>query len=179
MEEKVFLDKLNNYKDDSDELYSILIGFAKNNLNLYKYENIYEGFLADNSWELRKAAIFGLLFKLGIKNVKYKNAAISFFIDTNEEFDLRVWALSSSSTAYEGTQDSQLLKEMYFLLNSKDENLLLIESAFFALLGVWGVSAVEVEKKIKRNLDGEFLLNDSIQMFKVEYSKIEKKVLIN
>jgi hypothetical protein len=147
-----FPENVNELRGNPNALGEYLIHAAKNNPDAIRHKEIYEQFLSSDSWYLKKAAVFALLFVFKLNDKKYVNKAVDFLIDSNEDEEVRRWSISGLSVIYSGTKENKLLKIFYGLMFSKNEEPSVRKACIHAMMHLLGLSTTEIydrENKIR------------------------------
>ncbi|QJB35657.1 hypothetical protein HF324_31895 [Chitinophaga oryzae] len=146
-EEKLVQEEINQIKDKTTELYSYLKNLYYSNRikNIAVIEKALASYLNDKRSDIKRIAIYGLLFGLKIRHEKYRSIALRFINDPNGDLDLRLFSLSGLSQAYMGTSDVELLKLFYSLYNH-DEDDSIRATCFAGMLRILGLSTVEITR---------------------------------
>ncbi|MEM9300444.1 MAG: hypothetical protein AAGA64_18965 [Bacteroidota bacterium] len=161
------------FKDDETSLYSCLVSFAKESNLDGSFDNFYEQFLFDQRPDIRKAAVFSLLFCSRSQKNIHINKTVEFLIDKNEDSDLRIMSASSLGQALFGSNDKKTMKMLYKVFI--DEKYSFIGSACLAaLLKIIGVSTRDM---FFRGFDSSTEMNDDIEAAFSSELKLIKKVV--
>lgn len=164
---------MDTFEKDETFLYKELTELAKSSKAKLSIET-FEKYLEHKSPDIRSASIYGLLFSLKIRDLRYKAKALFYLDDKKEDFDLRQWCVSGLSQAYEGSQDLELMSKFYQMLNDKNEDSELKPALLRGLLRIAGLNSRDIFLRvgIVKKVD-ELVLNK----FSEELSRI--KGLIN
>lgn len=164
--------------EGNDELGSFLINLAKWGKQEYevdpaRYEAEYAKHLTSADWYMRKVAVYCLLFSLKLKKTEYRNYAITRVLDRREDFEVRLWSGSGLSSAYESTQDVELLEVLTLASHARDEDDVLKSSFLKDALQIFGVSSRDQAFRLK-SLDARLIEIQST--FNEELKEIERLI---
>lgn len=173
MNREYFKDQMILLKDDPFGLGSFLIRFSKSTEELSMFEKDYASYLGHPHFYVRKGAVFGLLFKMQLKNEIYRNIALNFINDNNEDEELRSWSMTSIASAYFGSEDIEIATVLYKLFKDDSQDKYLRKSALLNLLQIYNINYVEIDKRIAHVPD---TLNAYADIFQKEIAYIEKKI---
>ncbi len=143
-------------KEDFVGLGSYLIDLVKNGDKPIQYEHEFSKHFKSPNWYLKKAAVFCLLFALQINKPEYRNNAIEFLRDPNEDEEVRRWSASGLSQTYQKTKDKELLSLFIQIIENPEEDTNIKESILSSALIVYGLTSREQffrNKKILPELD--------------------------
>lgn len=156
-----------NHEDLARYLYDIVVSYTMYNPEmkdvLISLIPEYEDFLFNsNYWLAQDVALYALLFKLKIKNDKYLNKAVEILTHTDIDIDVRKRAGSSLAVAYFGTKNRLLLNIFLDIKENETEPEMFRYMCLRDMLGVWGITALEVSNKaiVPMHEDGNHLDND-------------------
>lgn len=156
---------------DWDNLASYLIDVAKHDDNPLQYENEFKKYLSSNNWYLKKAAVFSLLFVLQIAKLEYRNKAIAFIKDFNEDKEVRTWSAMGLAQSYQKSQDKELLALFFATMENLQEQDSIKETMFQAALLVYGITTRE---QFLRNDEANPSLADMLKTFELEFVEMKK-----
>lgn len=128
---------------DLDELGGYLTKLAKSDQNALRYEGEFAKHLQSDNWYLRKTAVFALLFALQIDNKEYRDAAIAFIKNPDEDEEVRRWSASGLAQTYQKTRDKELLKLLIDLVDTPEEDSGLKTTLLSSALLIFGLSTRE------------------------------------
>ena len=165
-------DNLVNIEKEESQLYDYIIDVAKSE-DYTEREKILkvEKYIDHTSPDIKSAVFFALLFVLKIDDKKYRDLAIQYLIDKNEDEDLRVKCSSGLAQTYQNTKDKELLDIFYKIFNNENDELYVRSSVFNSLLLIVGLNSREIfmrRKGHKQNFD-----DDDLQEFSKELKKIQ------
>ncbi|HEY5825273.1 MAG TPA: HEAT repeat domain-containing protein [Cyclobacteriaceae bacterium] len=156
---------------DIDKLAEYLMDLAKYDENPMKYENEFRKHLDSSYWHLRKTAVFCLMFILQIDNSEYRNQAIKFVKDKNEDEEVRRWAASGLAQTYQKTKDKELLKVFIEIIDDDNDHTIK-ESLMNTALLVFGITSRE---RVLRSNKGVIpTLQDLFSSFQMELTEIRE-----
>jgi hypothetical protein len=146
--------ELEKIKDNESKLYSYLydLTYQEVTSNVRFLETIYSKFLNDKRSEIRRVAIYCLLFGLQIKKPEYKNKALLNMKDKSNDLDLRRTCISGLAQAYFATDDQEILNTFYSTYNNHDEDEDLRAESFVGMLKVHGLNSAEILNKNNNKL---------------------------
>lgn len=138
--------EIEEIKNDETKLYSYLYDLYYLNKieNLGELEKILSSFLQDSRSEIRKVAIYGLLFALRLNKEEYRQFAVTCVEDENEDEDLKMSCIMGLGTAYEDSSDKSLIKILYKVLQRSSEDTENRASALTSLLKIIGMTSIEI-----------------------------------
>ena len=128
---------------DFDKLYSYLVKVVKYDDNPIEYELEFNKYFDSTDWQMRKAAVFCLLYVLQIDNPTYRNKAIAFVKDISEDEEVRRWSAAALSQTYQNTKDKELLKLFLQLVENPEEDQDFKGSILRSALLVYGLTSRE------------------------------------
>lgn len=169
--------EIKKIQEDGTKLYSYLYDLAyKAEVDDLRFlENVFNSFLSDERSEIKRVSIYGLLFALKIRNIRYKRTALQYLEDDTNDFSLRLMCVSGLAEAYMGTEDLYLVKLFYFMFNKADEDDDIRTECFVGLMKLLGLSSVEMMRKNQNRVIISF--NDiNMTDFLQEINKIEQLV---
>jgi hypothetical protein len=124
-----------------DELRGYLIELSKYGEKPQQYENVFGSYLYSPEADLREAAVFALLYGLGLQNEEYCACALKQLALVDEDdLETRRWAAFSLAHAYRGKRDSALLRTFFAILDNELEEESLKQSIVRDILALWGLS---------------------------------------
>ena len=134
-----------NIEKDENQLYEYIIDLAKYGTDKVdsKVAKI-EKYINHESSEIKSAVFYALLFILKIDNEKYKNLALKYLLDKEEDEDLRVKCSSGLAQTYSGSKDKELLSVFHKILYDQSENMYVKSSVFNSLLLLYGLNSREI-----------------------------------
>ena len=146
--ENLIKSEIDKVRNNETKLYSYLYDLIYNeeSKNANFLEKVFSTFINDERDEIKRIAIYGLLFGLKIKNDIYKNIAVKELGNTYADFDLRLTSLSSVSEAYKGSKDEKLLALFFKIFNSDEEDEDLRTQSFIGMMKLLGMSSLEITK---------------------------------
>jgi hypothetical protein len=125
---------------DPDELGGYLAKLVKNDKNAFRYEGEFLKHLHSDNWYLKKTAVFALLFALQIDKKEYREAAIEFIKNSDEDEEVRRWSASGLGQTYQKTKDKELLKILIDLVDGPEDEFGLKTAFLSAALLIFGIS---------------------------------------
>jgi hypothetical protein len=168
---KKITEVLNDVKSISDEsdLYHYLVQLAKQDPDNPYYTPVFEQFLADKRSEIKKAAIFSLLFCYRLREARFIDFAVKIVLDDREEDDLRGISMASLGQALFGSKDKNVLKILYSIFGGA-KNDYLRKQSFVSMLRIIGLSSRET---LLKKIDDQVSEN-ALMLYKAELSQIKK-----
>ena len=153
------LQYINEIRLNESELYSYLYDLIyKEIISDVKWlEHVYAGFLEDQRNEIKRIAIYGILFGLKIQKDVYLDFALKNKKDIESDFDLRLTCVSGLSAAYFGTKNVKIVSLLFLVFNNIDEDEDIQCTCFTSLLMLIGLSSRDIFLKNKGLI---FNLND-------------------
>ena len=157
--------QIERIKDNESKLYSYLYDLTYQEIspNVRFLETIYSRFLEDKRTEIKRVAIYCLLFGLQIRKSEYKKVAFTELKNKFGDFDLRLSCASGLAQAYFATDDKDLFSVFYSIFNDQDEDEGIRSECFIGMMKVHGMNSTEIlEKnlnKIIMSVDDLFLEN--------------------
>jgi hypothetical protein len=141
--------EIEKIKDDESKLYSYLYDLAYLELskNIRFLESIYIPFLKDDRSEIRRVAVYCLLFGLKIQKPEIKEAALEYLRNMRSDIDLRATCISGLSQAYMGTDDRELLSLFYDLFANEEEDEDIRTECFSGMMKLHGLNSVQILNK--------------------------------
>jgi HEAT repeat protein len=130
-------------RGDNDELGEYLIDLVKYGEDSEKYELEFKKHLDSSDWQLRKAALFCLLFALQIDRPEYKEKAMQILKNKSEDEEVRRWAASGLAQTYQRTKHKELLGILLAIVNDPDDNGNIKGSILSSALLIFGLSSRE------------------------------------
>lgn len=103
--------------------------------------------LSNPYYYVRQKAIEALLSRWQIKNGRIINKALRIVKNQEEDFDVRNSAISGLSVVYFNTGDLMLMKILFGVYSDTDEDDLIKESCFEAILNIYGISQTDILRK--------------------------------
>lgn len=167
--------ELERIKNDETKLYSYLydLVYMEISKNTRFLESIYSSFLKDNRIEIRRIAIYCLLFGLKIRNPEYREFALLNLKDKEIDFDMRLFCASGLAAAYMGTDDKELLFTLNSIFNDPEEDEDLAAKCFEGMMQILGMSSVEIVRRNQNKII--FTLKDlHLHEFEEELSKVKE-----
>lgn len=159
--------------NDPDALGGYLTNLAKHGRYPVKFEDEFKKHLFSNDWYLKKTAIFCLLFALKIDKPEYRERAIDFIIDVNEDDEVRRWSISGLGQTYENTEDKELIELFLSKIDDNNEDESLKSTLVSSVLNICGVSSQEqLIRTGKINNSAVFL----IESFEKEFENIRNRI---
>ena len=146
--------EIENIKDDESKLYSYLydLTYLELSHNIRFMETIYLPFLKDDRSEIRRVAIYCLLFGLKIRKPEIKEAALENLRDQRSDIDLRSTCISGLSQAYMGTDDKELLSIFYDLFADEEEDGDIRTVCFVGMIHLHGLNSVQILNKNRNQI---------------------------
>ncbi len=131
------LDKAKN----ADELRGYIIELSKYGEEPQQYEGIFRNYLYSPEADLREAAVFALLYGLGIQKEEYRACALKqLALSDEDDLETRRLAAFSLAHAYRGQRDGALLRAFFTILDDEREEESLKQSIVSDILALWGLS---------------------------------------
>lgn len=168
---------IDSIKENESKLYSYLydLTYQEKTNNVRLLETIYSEFLNDKRSEIRRVAIYCLLFGLKIKKPEYRQAALLNLTNKASDFDLRLTCASGLSQAYFATDDKELLGILFSIFNNQEEDEDIRTEAFTGMMGVHGMDSREL---LSRNSNKIVMSMDDIDIGSFEQEIEEIKTLL-
>lgn len=140
------LEQIDKVFNDEVKLYSLLYDliYEEKENDVTFLRKLYESFLKDDRSEIKRIAIYAILFGLKIKNNKFLDIALSELSDDSADIHMRLTCVSSLASAYFSTDEKQILsvfEGIYF--NDKEDDNLRTE-CFLGILKVQGLTSSEI-----------------------------------
>lgn len=156
-----------------DELGSYLINLVKYGDNPIQYENEFNKHFNSQDSYLRKVSVFCLLFALQIDKPEYRNKAVEFVKNSNEDEEVRRWSASGLSQTYQKTKDKELLKLFFKIIDNPKEDEAIKESLLNSALLIYGLTSRE---QFFRNKEILPKLNKMLATYKFEIDEIQRLI---
>jgi hypothetical protein len=166
---------IENLKENETKLFSYLynLTYQEKINNIWLLESVYSDFLNDKRSEIKRVAIYCLLFGLKIKKPKYRQIALLNLKNKASDFDLRLTCASGLSQAYFGTDDIDILKLFFSTFNDQDEDEEIRTEAFTGMMKIHGIDSRDL---LSINSDKIIISIDDIELsdFEQEIEEIKK-----
>ncbi|SEP48188.1 hypothetical protein [Niastella yeongjuensis] len=168
---------IESIKENETKLYSYLydLTYQEKTNNVRLLETIYSEFLNDKRSEIKRVALYCLLFGLKIKKPEYRQAALITLTDKASDFDLRLTCVSGLAQAYFATDDKGLLGTLFTIFNDQEEDEDIRTEAFTGMMGIHGINSVEL---LSKNSNKIVMSMDDIKLENFEQEIKEIKVLL-
>ena len=165
---------LKSLEGNETKLYSYLYDLIYNETikDLSFLEKLYSSYLDDERTEIKRIAIYSLLFALKLRKEKYLDFAIENLIDANNDFQLRLTCVSGVTQAYLNTQNKRLTTELYNIYKSFDEDEDIKTESFVGILKVLGLTSKDIIEKNNKMIIGFQDIN--LENFSEEVMLIEE-----
>lgn len=166
-------------EDNNNKLGKLIKDFSKENSspNVHQVEFLTSQ-LCNPHYYVRQSAIIALLSRWHIKDEKIINKILAIAKNKQEDFDVRNSAISGLSSVYFNTMDVELMKLLFEIYSDIDEDELIRESSFDALLNIYGISQIDI---LKKEYDFKFKpfsanVEDKEKIFFEELNKVKTKI---
>jgi hypothetical protein len=170
--------EIESIKDNESKLYSYLynLTYQERTKNTRLLESIYSEFLEDKRSEIKRVAIYCLLFGLKIKKPEYKKAALLSLENKANDFDLRLTCISGLSQTYFATDDKELLNLFFSIFNDQEEDEDIRTEAFTGMMKIHGIDSRDL---LSKNSDKIIMSIDDIELgnFEQEIEDIKKIIM--
>lgn len=169
--------EIERIKDNESKLYSYLydLTYQEITTNVRFLETMYFQFLEDKRTEIKRVAIYCLLFGLQIRKNEYKKVALKDLMDMSEDFDLRLTCASGLGQAYQATDDKDLLSVLYSIFNDQEDDEGIRTECFVGMLKIHGMNSLEI---LEKNLNRIIMSMDDLYLDNFEQEIIEIKDLV-
>ncbi|MBL3657116.1 hypothetical protein [Fulvivirga sediminis] len=149
MDRTTIYDHIKSIESNEVKLYSFLYDLIYNeeSNDVSFLEKLYSSFLLDDRSEIKRIAIYALLFGLKIQKDRYKNFALDNLQDTENDYDLRLTCISGIGQAYRNTREPLILSILSTLYNDSTEDLNIRAECFSSMMRVYGLDSKEMVKK--------------------------------
>ncbi|WP_203296528.1 hypothetical protein [Luteirhabdus pelagi] len=122
---------------------------------------------------MRKTAIFCLLFSLKIDKPEYRKKAIDFINDSDEDEEVKRWAISGLGQTYQNSKDQELTKLLFKKFNDLNEDESLMNGILSAILMINGIdNRQQLLRTNKINCSASLLM----ESFEKEFELIKQRV---
>jgi len=140
---------IENIRGDEAKLYSYLydLTYLEKSKNIRFMEAIYIPFLKDARSEIRRVAIYCLLFGLKIRKMEIKEIALHELRNNHNDIDLRVSCISGLSQAYMATDDGEILSLFYSLFVDEGEDSDIRLESFVGMMILHGLKSAQIMSK--------------------------------
>lgn len=137
--------EIERIKDDETELYSYLYNLAYQEMtpSVRFLETIYSRFLEDKRTEIKRVAIYCLLFGLQLRKPEYKRIALVDLDNKLGDFDLRLSCAAGLGQAYHATDDVDILSVFYSIFNDQGVDEGIRTECFIGMMKVHGLIALK------------------------------------
>jgi hypothetical protein len=169
--------EIERIKDNESKLYSYLydLTYQEISTNVRFLETIYSRFLEDKRTEIKRVAIYCLLFGLQIRKSEYKKVALTELKNKLGDSDLRLTCASGLAQAYLATDDKDLLSVFYSIFNDPDEDEGIRSESFVGMMKVHGMNSTKI---LEKNLNKIIMSVDDLYLENFEQEIDEIKGLI-
>ena len=131
-------------RSNPEELGKFLMELVKNDKNAVHYKSLYDKILVSTDWYLREVALYAILYKFKIQKDYYREIAIKYLLDTNEEYEVRMWACKGLGMAYESTNDKIIICEIINIIENNEDDELIRMNCVLSVMKVIGVPDAEI-----------------------------------
>jgi len=169
--------EIERIKDNESKLYSYLYDLTYQEItpNVRFLETIYSRFLEDKRTEIKRVAVYCLLFGLQIRKLEYKKIALADLDDKFGDSDLRLTCASGLAQAYQATYEEDILSVFYSIFNDKDADEGIRTECFVGMMKVHGLNSTEI---LDKNFNKIIMSIDDLHLENFEKEIYEIKDLI-
>ena len=115
-------------------------------------ETIYVPFLKDTRSEIKRVAIYYLLFGLQLRKPEIKETALKELINEHNDIDLRLTCITGLANAYMDTDDAELLSVFFSHFIDKNEEEDIRSECFVGMMKLHGLNSVQIINKNKNQI---------------------------
>ncbi|MHA4810289.1 hypothetical protein ACX0G9_19405 [Flavitalea flava] len=146
--------EIENIKDDESKLYSYLydLTYLELSKNARLLETVYVSFLKDSRSEIKRVAIYCLLFGLQIQKPGIKEIALKELRDKQNDIDLRLTCITGLAQAYIDTDDREILSVFYSQFVDEEEEDDARSECFVGMMKLHGLNSVQIVGKNKNQI---------------------------
>jgi len=161
-------------RHDPDALGLYLRTLAEEDPKASELAGVYEALLDEPDWYLKEVGLYALLFAFKRQNEGCKARALRFLNDSEEDFEVRLWAATGLAECYRGTKDPEIMTGMLHLLSSQDVSIALRNVCLKCVVQVWALTPLEGFQRAHRDgsHDDEPAFKKNVAAFDEELQQI-------
>lgn len=166
-------------EDNNNELGKLIKDFSKENSspNFQQIEFLTSQ-LCNPNYFVRQSSIIALLSRWHIKDEKIINKILAIAENKQEDFDVRNSAISGLSIVYFDSMDVDIIRLLFKIYADIEEDELIREGSFDAMLNIYGISQIDI---LKKEYDFKFKpfssnVEDKEKIFFEELHKVMSKI---